>query len=86
MTSDASGSWGCGAWFNDQWFQLQWNRSSYGLHIAVKELIPILIGTFIWGEHWKGATVTAYCDNTAVVSLLNGRYSADDHMMQMLCC
>ena len=86
MTSDASGSWGCGAWFNDQWFQLQWNQSSYGLHIAVKELIPILIGTFVWGEHWKGARVTAYCDNTAVVSVLNSRYTADDRMMQMLRC
>ncbi len=24
ITSDASGSWGCGAWHGDSWFQLPW--------------------------------------------------------------
>ena len=25
VTSDVSGSWGCGAYSGPQWFQLQWN-------------------------------------------------------------
>ena len=81
MTSDASGSWGCGAWHYDQWFQLQWKQDSYVIKIAVKELIPILIGTVIWGKQWKGARITAHCDNAAVVAILNSRYTVDDHMM-----
>ena len=52
----------------------------------MKELIPILIGAFIWGKQWKGATITAHCNNAAVVAILNSRYTADDHMMQMLRC
>ena len=26
MTSDASGSWGCGAWHEKDWFQLAWTK------------------------------------------------------------
>ena len=77
---------GCGAWHYDRWFQLQWKQDSDVVNIAVKELIPILIGAFIWGKQWKGATITAHCNNAAVVAILNSRYTADDHMIQMLCC
>ena len=44
MTSDASGSWGCGAFFGKQWFMLQWPAGMESTHITTKELIPIVIG------------------------------------------
>ena len=84
ITSDASGHWGCGAWHGREWFQLQWNKQSEQFHIAAKELIPILIAAIIWGKHWKGHRVTAFCDNMAVVSVLNSRSCQDKVMMQML--
>ena len=43
MTSDASGSWGCGAWHGNAWFQVQWDSRAHGLSIAEKELIPIVL-------------------------------------------
>ena len=38
VTSDASGSWGCGAWYDQWWFQLKWDEHSRSKQIAVKEL------------------------------------------------
>ena len=86
ITSDASGSWGCGAWHEKEWFQLAWDKGSQLLHIAAKELIPIVIGAVVWGRAWKGSRVVAYCDNTAVVAVLNRRYCQDRVMMQLLRC
>ena len=84
FTSDASGSWGCGAWYNDSWFCLPWVESCTSLHITVKEMTPIIIAAIIWGHDWKGAQVTAFCDNTAVVAALNNRSSKEKHVMHML--
>ena len=47
MTSDASGSWGCGAWHRNKWFQLQWDANTSHLHISAKELIPIMIAAVV---------------------------------------
>ena len=86
VTSDASGSWGCEAWHKQNWFQFPWDELSMKLHIAVKELLPILIASAIWGTYWKGHRVQAFCDNTAAVAAINNRTSKDRHMMHMLRC
>ena len=86
MTSDASGSWGCGAWHEKDWFQLAWDSRTQGLHIAAKELIPIIVGAVVWGKTWKGSKVVAYCDNSVVVAVVNRRYCRDKIMMQLLRC
>ena len=45
MTSDASGTWGCGAFTSPgEWFQLKWPDSWASIHITVKELLPIIMG------------------------------------------
>ena len=41
LTSDASGSWGCGAFWESHWFQLEWAGILTDVHISIKELIPI---------------------------------------------
>ena len=47
VTSDASGSWGCGAWHACHWFQAAWDPQSQDLDIACKELIPIFLACAI---------------------------------------
>ena len=47
VTSDPSGSWGCGAYSGSQWFQLQWNDNLLNKLIAVKEMVPIIIAAAI---------------------------------------
>lgn len=59
VTSDASGSWGCGAFHEQHWFQLQWDQFSAPWHITSKELLPILIASAIWGKDWAGKTIKA---------------------------
>ena len=72
MTSDASGSWGCGAFTSSgEWLQLQWPESWADVHITVKELAPVVLGVATWGQKWKGLTIQCRCDNAAVVAILH---------------
>ena len=81
MTSDASGSWGCGAFTSaGEWFQLEFPESWNDIHITVKELLPIVIGAAVWGCQWKGLTVTCQCDNAAVVAVVNSGKSKVDRL------
>ena len=86
LFSDASGSWGCGAWHDSKWFQLKWDERTQQSDISVKELLPVIIAAAIWGDSWKGGRVQAHCDNMAVVTVLNSRYSKDGQLMQLLRC
>jgi len=49
-----------------------------------EELIPVMIASFLWGQNWKGYKVTVFCDNEAVVHVLNNHYSRDCHLAYTL--
>ena len=57
-----------------------------GIHITVKELLPIVFGVAIWGSRWKGLTVLCRCDNAAVVSIVNSGRSRMDRVMHLMRC
>ena len=82
--SDASGRWGCGAFWGSSWFQLQWMESWSNVHIAAKELAPIVVAVAVWGHLWKGHRICCYCDNIAVVFALNKGSARDPHLMRLL--
>ena len=86
VTSDASGSWGCGAWCKRLWFNLQWPEVARDLSITVKELLPILIASALWGHQWARHKVQCQCDNEAVVAVLASRTSKQPHLMHLLRC
>ena len=86
LTSDASGTCGCGAWSGRAWFQLKWDEQSQHLPIAVKELILIIIAMVVWGETWRGTQVLCSCDNQEIVAALAVRSSRETHIMHMLRC
>ncbi len=73
VTSDASGSWGCGAWHGHTWFQIQWSARAQPLTIAEKELVPIIVACATWGPTWRGQRISCYCDNQAVVACLRSK-------------
>ena len=54
ITSDASGSWGCGAFWKSKWFHFPWPSSLQGLPIATKELIPIVSGSSTFWSQMEG--------------------------------
>jgi hypothetical protein len=85
LTTDASGSWGCGAIWNNQWFQFQWPNSEIaGRHITYNELLPIVLAVLVWGQVWRGHHLHCRCDNEAVVVLLGSRHSRQADLMQLL--
>ncbi len=86
VTTDASGSWGCGAWHNWSWFQIQWGPRSEHLSIAAKELIPIIMASAAWGGAWQGRQVICHCDNQVVVAGLRSRSSRNAAVMHLLRC
>ena len=81
ITSDASGSWGCGAFSStNQWFQLQLPVEWASVHITVKELLPIVISSALWGHRWAGESVLAYTD------IVNSGRSKDKLAMHLMRC
>ena len=86
VTSDASGRWGCGAFYGRHWFMLPWAGTVADYHITIKELIPITIAAVVWGQRWRGKTVQAWCDNQAVVCIVNQGSSRDPEAMHLVRC
>ena len=86
LTSDASGSWGCGTFASSEWFQLKRAGHITSSHIAVKEMVPIIIVAVVWGPQWKGKTIRAQCDNAAVVTIFNRSFSRDQDIMHLMRC
>ena len=86
VVSDASGSWGCGAFCPESgnWFQIQWPPCWQSLHIAAKELLPVVVSAALWGRSWAGSTVLFRSDNQAVVSVLDSRSARDPHLAHLL--
>ena len=85
VTSDASGSWGCGAHWGSQWLQVPWNDQSKQMSIAAKELVVIIIAVAVWGRQWQGKCVLRRSDNMAV-SLINAWTAKEHTLMHMLRC
>ena len=89
LTSDASGSWGCGAFWNTKWLQLAWSDTAClpKTNIATRELIPIVITAAMWGRFWEGQVNSCRCDNeavVAVVAVLTSHTSRDSDLMHLL--
>ena len=85
--SDASGSGGCGAHWLGQWFQLPWLSLPIASEsIAAKELFPIIVAAAVWGLAWRGSTVCFFCDNQAVVEVLNYQSAKDSLLCHQLRC
>ena len=88
VTSDASGSWGCGAFFGDKWFSLSWEAcpAIREAHISIKELLPIVIACAIWAESMRNKHIRCRCDNAAVVAMVNKKSSVQPLAMHLLRC
>ena len=70
VTTDASGSWGCGAVWQNAWIQLAWEAEWLDKSIAAKELVPIVLACASWGNQWSGRSVLIKCDNMSVVQVV----------------
>ena len=55
-------------------------------HITVKELVPIVLAAAVWGSDWRGRNVMSYCNNAAVVAILNKGDSKEPQVMHLMWC
>ena len=60
LYTDASGHFGSAAWCGCQWLQVPWWDAMGKWSIAVKELIPIVLASMLWGSRWQGCLVIAH--------------------------
>ncbi len=85
LTSDASGTWGCGAFTSGgEWFQVKWPDSWKDTNIMVKELLPIVLAVALWGDSWAGKLIRCRCDNAAVVEVVNSGVSRCEKAMHLV--
>jgi hypothetical protein len=71
--TDASGSWGCGGFTEDVgWFQVPWPTTWQDVDISVKELVPVIIASVLWGPQWESKHICFHSDNMAVVACCSG--------------
>jgi hypothetical protein len=52
--------------------------------IHLKEFWVVLVSAWLWGEHWQGKMVYIFCDNTAVVEVLDKEKPKDPKMLELL--
>lgn len=86
LYTNASCTWGRSAWSLSHWLQIQWSAETPLPIIALKELIPIVIATAVWGPLWTGSLILRHCDNAAVVAQVNKLHGCDLKASHMLKC
>jgi hypothetical protein len=84
VSSDASGSCGFGAFWRTHWFCSSWFFLPTQMSIAFLELVPIVVAAHLWGPAWSRLRVQFFCDNMAVVSVLNSGTSRSPDVMHLL--
>ena len=84
VSSDAAGNAGYCAVYNNEWFAGEWPEPAKSVNIAVKDFIPIVIATNIWGPSWFRRRVAFKCDNIAVVHCIRKGLCKDRHLAFLL--
>ena len=87
--SDASANefLGVGAYFNGQWFAEQWEPGfikQCQLSIEYLELYGVTAALLTWGAQLKNQCIQIYCDNQAVVAMINNCVSTCANCMYLL--
>ena len=85
LFTDAAGGIGFGAYFDGHWTNGRWPENLIEVNnIALKELFPIVLSLFMWGDEFKNQKVVFFCDNSAVVIMINKQSSKDKQCMHLL--
>ena len=65
------------------WFKLAWPGPA---SITVKELVPVVLASAVWGPYWSGLHICFHSDNSAMVALLRNLTSRDHVIMHLIRC
>ena len=89
FTTDASAktTLGMGATFNDNWLFAKWEEGyidKYQPSIEYLELLGLAAAILTWGHQLQNNRVVVYCDNQAVVGMMNKMSSSCKNCMYLL--
>lgn len=86
--SDAAGTCGFGVYFNGRWCASKWPEHWAGTGIerdlTFLELFPILVAAVIWEAEFRNRRVVFWCDNQAVVRVVNKQTSRSERVMRLV--
>ena len=88
--TDASTSFGCGGVCENEWFILEWSEDWSKLiqdkiiSINYLELYALTIGIFLWLKNYRNSKTTVFCDNQAVVAMINSTSSPIKNNMVLI--
>ena len=77
---------GGGAYFGDEYWSRQfpdWLRDT-SIPIHLKEFWVVVVSAWLWADLWRGHMVYVFCDNTAVVEVLDKERPKDPRMLELL--
>ena len=85
--ASAKATFGIGCVFNTDWICLQWNEGfidTYEPNIEFLELYALCIGIFSWCERLCDKRIQIFCDNQAVVAMVNNNTSGCKYCMVLI--
>ena len=84
LTSDAASTCGCSDILSNCWSALRWQVDITLPHIAVLELIPIVLAASLSAKYLSGQRVLFQCDNSAAVEVGQKCNSKNSHLLKLL--
>ncbi|XP_070586420.1 uncharacterized protein [Erythrolamprus reginae] len=89
VKSDAAGAVGFGVVWKDKWFRADWPQEWQGTAVCrdltFLELFPIVVAIELWSTSFTGKTIHFWCDNMAVVHVVNTLSSKNERVMGLVC-
>lgn len=89
LFTDAAPSVGFGGYHKGEWFANEWPRAFLDFasgfeSSALFEMYPIVVACILWGAGWCRKRITFFCDNAAVVAIINKGRSKCPKLMALL--
>ena len=77
---------GGGSYFGNEYWSRQFPRRLQDpkVPIHLKEFWVVIVSAWLWGERWRGSLVYIFCDNSAVVDVLQKERPKDPAMQELL--
>ena len=77
---------GGGSYFGNEYWSRQFPKwlQDPKLPIHLKEFWVVVVSAWLWGNQWRGHLVYIFCDNTAVVEVLQKERPKDPGMQELL--
>ena len=69
---------GLGAVFDNMIYSLPFEKNYMSYNIVQLEILNILVACKVWPNHWANKRIKIWCDNLAVVEVLNSGKSCDE--------